>query len=71
VASGKDHNVSYENQSIRGFFVKIFMAIFEFIGQFFFQNYGFKLQENFSELGIRAFLENGLGSFHTFFILQV
>jgi hypothetical protein len=34
------------------------MAIFEFVGQFFLQNNLFKLQEDFSEHGIRVFLEN-------------
>jgi hypothetical protein len=46
-------------------------TIFQFVGQFFFQNDVFKLQENFSELDIRVFLENGLGSFQTFLILQI
>jgi hypothetical protein len=32
------------------------------IGHFFFQNDVFKLQEDFSEHGIRVFIENGLGS---------
>jgi hypothetical protein len=41
---------------------KIFMTIFELVGQFFFQNDIFKLQEDFSELGIRVFLYNGIGS---------
>jgi hypothetical protein len=36
---------------------KIFMNIFEFVGQFFFQNDVFKLQEDLSERGIRVFLE--------------
>jgi hypothetical protein len=44
---------------------KIFMAIFEFFGQFFFQNDVFKLQEDFSEHGIRVCLENELGHFLT------
>jgi hypothetical protein len=44
------------------------MAVFEFIGQFFFQNDVFQLNEVFLELGIRVFLENGLGSFQTFLI---
>jgi hypothetical protein len=48
--------------------INFFMDIFEFIGQFYFQNNIFQLQELFSELGIRIFLENGLGSFQTFFI---
>jgi hypothetical protein len=37
---------------------KLFITIFEFIGQFFFQNYVFAIQEVFSELGIRVFLDN-------------
>jgi hypothetical protein len=45
---------------------KIFMVIFEFDGRFFFQNNVFHLQEDFSEHGIRVFLENELGSFKTF-----
>jgi hypothetical protein len=36
------------------------MTIFEFFGQLYFQNNVFKLQEDFSELGFRIFLENGL-----------
>jgi hypothetical protein len=48
---------------------KIFMAIFEFFGQFFRLNDVFKLQKFFSVLEIRVFLENGHGSFQTFFIL--
>jgi hypothetical protein len=47
------------------------MTVFEFIGQFFFQNDVFRLQEVFSELEIRAFLENGLGNFQTFLIFQI
>jgi hypothetical protein len=47
------------------------MAVFEFIGQFFFQNDVFKLQEVFSELEIRVFLKNGLISFQKFLILQI
>jgi hypothetical protein len=47
------------------------MVIFEFFGQFFFQNDVLKLQEGFSELEIRVFLGNGLGSFQTFLILQI
>jgi hypothetical protein len=31
----------------------------------------FKLQEVFSDLGIKVFLENGLGSFRSFLILQI
>jgi hypothetical protein len=45
--------------------------IFQFVGQFFFHNDVFKLQKDFSELGIRVFLDNGLGSFQTFLILQI
>jgi hypothetical protein len=50
---------------------EFFMTVFEFIGQFFFRNDVFKHQEVFSELEIRVFLENGLGSFQTFLILQI
>jgi hypothetical protein len=39
---------------------KFFMTVFEFIGQYFFQNDVFKLQEVFSEYGIRVFLEKVL-----------
>jgi hypothetical protein len=45
--------------------------MFESVGQFFFQNDVFKLKEDFSVLGIRVFLENGLGSFQTFLIPQI
>jgi hypothetical protein len=38
---------------------------------YFFQNDVFKLQEDFSEHGIREFLGNGLGSFQAFLILQI
>jgi hypothetical protein len=48
-----------------------FMAIFEFDGQIFFQNGVFQLQEDFSEHGIRVFLESGLVSFQTLLILQI
>jgi hypothetical protein len=58
---------NHENLDAR----KIFMTIFEFIGQFFFQNVIYKLQKYLSELGIKVFLENGLGSFLTFLILQI
>jgi hypothetical protein len=47
------------------------MTIFEFIGQFFSQNDLIKLPRFFSELGIRVFAENGLGSFQAFLILQI
>jgi hypothetical protein len=50
---------------------KIFMTIFEFIRQLFFQNDVYKLQEEFSELEIRVFLENGFGSFQKFLILLI
>jgi hypothetical protein len=50
---------------------KIFIFIFELVGQFFFQNDSFNLQEEFSELRIRVFLENRLRSFQTFLILQI
>jgi hypothetical protein len=46
------------------------MDVFEFIGQFFFRNDGFKLQEDLFKLGIRVFFENGLGGFKAFLILQ-
>jgi hypothetical protein len=46
-------------------------SYFEFIGQFYFQNDVFKLIKIFSKLGIRVFLENGLGSFQPFLILQI
>jgi hypothetical protein len=48
-----------------------FLVIFEFVGQFFFQNDVFKLQEVFSELEIRVFIENRLESFQQFLILQI
>jgi hypothetical protein len=51
--------------------VGFFMNVNEFIGQFFFQNDIFKLKEAFSELEIKVFLKNGLGSFQTFLILQI
>jgi hypothetical protein len=47
------------------------MVIFEFDGKFFFQNYVFQLHEVYSELEIRIFLKNGIGSFQTFLILQI
>jgi hypothetical protein len=47
------------------------MTIFEFIGEFFFKNDVFNFQEVFSELEIRVFLENGLGSFEAFLNLQI
>jgi hypothetical protein len=47
---------------------KLFVTIFDCIGQYYFQNDVFKLQEVFSELGI---LENRLGSFQAFHILQI
>jgi hypothetical protein len=39
---------------------KFFMSIFEFVGQFFFENDVFKLKQDFSEHVIRVFLGNGL-----------
>jgi hypothetical protein len=42
---------------------KFFITIFELLGRFVFQNDIFKLQEDFSELGIRVFFENGVESF--------
>jgi hypothetical protein len=47
------------------------MPIFELVGQFFFQNDVYKLQEDFSQLGMRVFLDNGLGSYKAFLILQI
>jgi hypothetical protein len=47
------------------------MIIFQFVVQFSFQNDVFKLQKDFSELGIRVLFENGIGSFQTFLILQI
>jgi hypothetical protein len=47
------------------------MTIFEYVGQIFFQNDVYKLQEDFSELGIRVFLKNGLGNFQAFLILEI
>jgi hypothetical protein len=47
------------------------MTVFEFIGQFFFQNDVLKLFSVFSGHGIRVLNENGLGSFQTFLILPV
>jgi hypothetical protein len=49
----------------------LFLTIFEFIKQFDFQNDIFKLQEVFSELGVRVFLENRLETFQAFNILQI
>jgi hypothetical protein len=42
---------------------KFSMTVFEFIGHFFLQNEVFVLQEVFSELEIRVFLENDAESF--------
>jgi hypothetical protein len=47
------------------------MVIFEFFVQFFNQNGVFKFEKVFSELEFRVFLENGLGSFQKFLILQI
>jgi hypothetical protein len=47
------------------------MTVFEFTGQFFFQNDVFKLQEVFSELEIGLFFENGLGSSQTFYFIDL
>jgi hypothetical protein len=63
--------LSKKSQSYGPCACNIFMIIFELFGQFFFQNDVFKLQEDFSELGIRVFLEDGLGGFQTFLILQI
>jgi hypothetical protein len=38
---------------------KMFMTIFKLFEQFFFQNNVSKIQEDFSELGIRVFVEDG------------
>jgi hypothetical protein len=38
------------------------MTLFEFLGQFFFCYDVFKLQEVFSEDGIRVYIESGLGN---------
>jgi hypothetical protein len=38
---------------------------------YFFQNNIFKLQKDFSELGIRVIYENDIGSFQTFLILHI
>jgi hypothetical protein len=50
---------------------KFYFDRFCFIGQFFFEHDIFKLQEVFSECGIRALLEKGLVSFQIFLILQI
>jgi hypothetical protein len=48
-----------------------FMPIFEFVGEVFFPNKVLKFHEDFAELVMRVFLENGLGSFQIFLILQI
>jgi hypothetical protein len=53
------------NQSLSIIF-SLFMTIVEFVGQLFFQHDIFKLQEVFSEHGIRVNLEIGLGNFQYF-----
>jgi hypothetical protein len=65
-----EFSISKQEVPIRGnpFSWKICMTIFELVVQFYIQNDFFKLQEVFSEHGIRVFLENGLGSFQTFLI---
>jgi hypothetical protein len=55
----KNRSINSKMVNFRGFF----MTIFEFIGKFYYPNDVFKLQEVFSELEIRVFLENGFGSF--------
>jgi hypothetical protein len=50
---------------------KFFMTIFDFIEQFSFQNDVSNFQEAFSELKMRVFLKNGLGSFQAFLILKI
>jgi hypothetical protein len=47
---------------------EFFMTVFEFIGQFLFQNDVFKPQEVFSELEIRVYFDKGLASFQTFLV---
>jgi hypothetical protein len=42
---------------------EFFRTVFEFLGQVFIQNDVFKLQEVFSEVGIRVFFENGTRKF--------
>jgi hypothetical protein len=49
---------------------KFFVTVFEYIGQFLLQNDVFKLQDVFSELMIRVYLENGLGSFRHFLLYR-
>jgi hypothetical protein len=52
---------------------KEFITIFRFKGRLFFHNDVFELQEVFSELEIRVFPKNGLGSFEALlnFNLQI
>jgi hypothetical protein len=57
--------------SLINYVEKKFMAVFEYIGPFFFQSDIFKLQEVFSEHGIRVFLEKRLICFQTFLILKI
>jgi hypothetical protein len=63
--------LGYPSMKSQNHACKIFMTIFELVGPFFFQNDIFKLQEDFSWLGIRGILENNIGSFHAFLILQI
>jgi hypothetical protein len=69
--SGVDYPSKKSQNHGNSYAWKIFMIIFEYIRQFFSQNDVFKLQAHFPELGIRVFLENVLGTFQTFLILQI
>jgi hypothetical protein len=79
---GKRPQGILQNQSTRGFVVSLILSlVFKTVfGIFlsplvclrsFFQNNVFKLQEVFSEHGIRVLIENGLGSFQTLIIVQI
>jgi hypothetical protein len=46
-------------------------TVFEFVGQFYFQNDNFNVQEDLSEPGSEYFLENVPRSFHAFLILKI
>jgi hypothetical protein len=66
--------ISYEvHRDLQGSLTwqKIFTTIFELIGQFYFQNNILQFQEVFSDVEkIRVFLEDGLGNFKAFLLLQ-
>jgi hypothetical protein len=49
----------------------ILLSLKSFIGQFYFQNDIYKFQKVFPEIGVRVFIENGIGSFQAFLILQI